>query len=44
MLMFCVGAFLGKLMAEAATEGQAAYAKAGGVAEEVRATTTVFMA
>jgi hypothetical protein len=44
MLMFCVGAFLGKLMAEAATKGQAAYAKAGGVAEEVRAITSVILA
>lgn len=29
------GAFLGKLLADSATEGQAAYAKAGGVADEV---------
>lgn len=29
------GAFLGKIMAESATEGMSAYAKAGAIAEEV---------
>ena len=34
-LLGAAGAFIGKLMAESATEGMAAYAKAGAIAEEV---------